>query len=199
VTLTFGKKAAPVTVPSLLGLKSAKAKSVLAQAGLLLEAQGDEAAGQVTSQDPKAGATAPAGSKVKGFFAKTTPAVAVPKVVGATPTKAEAELKKAGLVLKVTGKTVKGVVATQTPKEGALAKLGSTVTVTLGEEAKQVEVPSVLGLKDKKADARLQAAGLTMKASGKVATGVAKSQSPKNQKVPVGSKVFVVFGDAPAA
>lgn len=137
-----GGAGATVAVPRVLGDPQEDAFSAIASAGL-------KAAGSkvqpgkvlyVTKQTPEAGAKVATGSTVtlvSSAKPATAPAAAaavtVPDVVGKDVVTGSAQLQAAGLKLTPEVPAVKGKVHTitgQTPKAGAKAAKGSTVTIT---------------------------------------------------------------------
>lgn len=144
---------------------------------------------------------------VVGIVLLTQPdRVAVPGVVGTDVQVARAELREAGLESQVvratSGKPVDQVLA-QDPAEGAQADEGSTVTLTVSRGPGRVAVPSVDGLNEQKATAKLTNAGLVVdrvvrQADDSVTDGLVIRSSPAaGQRVDKGTGVTLVISSGP--
>ncbi|MDO8963417.1 MAG: PASTA domain-containing protein [Coriobacteriia bacterium] len=196
---------APVPAPAVMGLDQLKATEALTAAGLTLGAVTEVfdpkvAKGTIISQEPSAGVEVPKGGGVAVSVSKGPQPVAVPKVVGMTAAAARASLEAAGFVVSNTsiasGTVKKGIVAGQSPADGAEAQPGSKVTITISTGVALVRVPAINGLMSP--DGIIKKAGLVpvgIAIHGPIDAdapdiGRAYRQSPKaGTMVPKGSKV----------
>ncbi|HUN78101.1 MAG TPA: Stk1 family PASTA domain-containing Ser/Thr kinase [Solirubrobacteraceae bacterium] len=148
VTVLVSSGPAPIEVPEVTGQREAEAKASLRAAGLApgtverREAKGGEEVGEVLSQSPSAGESAPAGTHVNLVVAAAPKEVEVPRVVGKSEAQAAGELGQAGFkprskTREVTKSEEAGIVLQQSPAGGHKAKPGATVTITVGELAAQ--------------------------------------------------------------
>jgi beta-lactam-binding protein with PASTA domain len=154
VTLTVSKGPETVKVPDLKGFALFKAKQVLKQdglaAGMVTRAFSEDVTrGFVISTDPAAGTTRHADSAIALTVSKGSP-VEVADVTGASVEDATAELKEAGLKVRIASQQVnsefdQGTVAEQSPGAGREAAAGDTVTLTISKGPELVEVPDVVG------------------------------------------------------
>jgi serine/threonine-protein kinase len=161
-----------VSVPDVTGMTVDVAKTTLVDAGLELgtvteKANADVPAGQIVSQDPKAGTTLEEGSRVNVVAAVAPEGVEVPDVTGASIAKAKSDLTAAGLTWRITqvydDEVAKDVVIAQSPKEGTRVDEGAEValTVSLGTQPPaNVTVPDVEGMTSSDAQQALESAGL---------------------------------------
>jgi serine/threonine-protein kinase len=135
---------AKVVVPNIVGLSLDSASQRLETAGLILgtrdETNSDKAAGTVLEADPAEGTSVDAGTEVDVKVSNGR--VAVPDVVGDRESEANSTLVKAGFQVavtrtKTTDSTLEGRVISQSPsaKDGATAKAGATITITVAELA----------------------------------------------------------------
>ena len=172
----------PITVPNVVGMTLAAAKTSITGADLTvgtvkLATSDTVPAGNVLSQDPLGGTKVPAKTAVNlvvssGKEAPVNPpfppgAIEVPNVKGLTQTAAANTVRGMGLslgaILKQYSDTVPaGIVLDQSPAAGAKVAVGTPVslTVSLGP-AGVVKVPDVRGLPEETAKTLLQNAGLT--------------------------------------
>jgi serine/threonine protein kinase len=201
-----------VTVPNLTGLTEDQARSSLESAGLRMSRQDDyiasesQATGVVSSQSPAAGTSLAKGSSVT---AKITTALRMPNVVGQSQKDATSTLNGQ----KITNVTVNNVAVTdagqvgkvvkQDPAGGALISPGVSVTLQVGEAAKTVAVPGVVGSDKSAATTALQNAGFKVQsqdqASPTVPAGKVISQNPAaGAQADTGSTVTIVVSTGPA-
>ncbi len=144
---------------------------------------------------------------VLGIVLLTRPGnVAVPRVLGQDVQSATAELRAAGLrasIQRVTSGRPTGQVVAQDPGPGQRAHDGSSVALTVSSGPGQVQVPTVVGLPQRKAIAQLAGAGLVVErvveqADGTVPDGQVISTSPAaGQAVDRGSSVTVFVSSGP--
>jgi beta-lactam-binding protein with PASTA domain len=139
VDLTVSKGPEPVAVPNVVGLTQAAATSALTGAGLAVGTvtevfHASVPAGQVTSQNPAAGASVSPGSSVNLTVSKGPEPVAVPDVVGMLPPEAAAALATAGFTAgsqtdQYHHSVTAGLVCRQNPAAGTMAVPGSAVNL----------------------------------------------------------------------
>lgn len=136
VTVSSGKE--QVTVPQLTGLSSTDdARLALSDAQLQLgsvkQQESDQPEGTVLSQNPQAGTSVDAGTRVN--IAVSNGQVSVPDVVGKSRAQAASTLQQAGFQVQVLeqedGSVSPGTVLAQAPIGGNKARKGSTVTITV--------------------------------------------------------------------
>jgi hypothetical protein len=129
---------AQVTAPDVQGMDSDEASAALVSAGLSVGAiteahSASVAEGEVMSQVPAAGATAPAGSSVALVISEGRELVRVPLVVGRTESRAKERIKEAGFKVKVVrakSAEERGTVISQKPSRQK-ASPGKTITITV--------------------------------------------------------------------
>jgi beta-lactam-binding protein with PASTA domain len=171
-----------LTVPSVVGLRSATASQILKDRGFEVEvvnvANPDVERDQVAAQDPRPNTEAPEGSVVE-ITVSTGPGEApVPTVAGLPRKEAEAELRDAGFeprVEKAFSDTVpKGRVIETTPPGGTTIDRGSTVILQVSRGREQAEVPDVVGQSEANARSEIEGAGLRV---GKVTEKASEEES----------------------
>lgn len=91
----------------------------------------------------------------------------VPNVTGMSVADAETRLKRAGLLIqqgetRVSATVPKGTIMEQSPRAGAVALQGATVTVTVSGGAEVAVIPMVNGMTRSGAEASLENAGFTV-------------------------------------
>ncbi len=158
----------PVMTPDVEGMTQAAASSALATAGLttgdVTEAYHETVAkGLVCSQAPDADVEVPRGSEVALVISRGKQPVPVPDVVGRPIADAKRLLAAAGFGYKATRKSAsqpKNTVLSQSPKGGAKAQPGTTVSLALSTGVKLVRVPNVHGMWADQADETIRDAGL---------------------------------------
>jgi eukaryotic-like serine/threonine-protein kinase len=171
-----------LTVPSVVGLRSATASQILKDRGFEVEvvnvANPDVERDQVAAQDPRPNTEAPEGSVVE-ITVSTGPGEApVPTVAGLPRKEAEAQLRDAGFeprVEKAFSDTVpKGRVIETTPPGGTTIDRGSTVILQVSRGREQAEVPDVVGQSEANARSAIEGAGLRV---GKVTEEASEEES----------------------
>jgi serine/threonine-protein kinase len=141
VQLTVSGTQTSVSVPSVLGQSPTAAGGTLARAGLTVGSQSSEcsngyASGQVSAQNPGAGASVPPNTPVN-VAVSNGPCVPVPSVIGQSQSSASAAVSGANLVPNFTTDTTcangaqPGTVDSQTPAGGAQVQSGSTVNMSV--------------------------------------------------------------------
>ena len=163
-------------VPNLIGLAQEEAIAQIEQSGYfkkgtVKEEYSDKVAkGKVIDQDPDANKSAPEGSSINLVVSKgeqPAQSVTVPNLTGKTPTEADTELRRVGLIGQ-TGDSVfsndveVGKIASQSPAGGKTAKAGDTIVYNLSKGAESAEVPNVIGWSQEEATAAVQNAGFTV-------------------------------------
>lgn len=164
------------TVPNLVGLSQDDAvarikQSDYFQVGTIKEEyDGNMELGKVIDQDPDEGRSAKEGTSINLWISKgpePAKSVTVPDLTNMTPTEADAELGRVGLIGQagdsVFSDTVEsGRIATQAPAGNTTAKAGDTITYQLSKGAETVDVPYVVGWTRDEATRSLEEAGFTV-------------------------------------
>jgi len=161
-----------VTVPKVTGLPLEEAQQLLSDEGLesrvaRRQPSADVPTLSVISQDPEDGRKVAEGATVALVISQGPEVVDVPPLTGLSRQEAEAKLAEAGLVAgEVTSEpsdTVpEGKLISQSPASGKIEK-GEPVNFIISTGKRLVEVPSVSGLTEDEAAARLGEQGLTTK------------------------------------
>lgn len=117
-------------------------------------------------QNPQPQSEAAKSTQIVLTVAQESPKANVPDVKGQDFAAAEKQLKTLGFEVNkveqdVTDPTQVGKVQSQSPEGNTQAKLGSTVTLTVGKAGAQTPVPGVIGQTVKGAKKALQQAGFT--------------------------------------
>ncbi len=154
VTLTVSDGPETVGVPDLRGVRLEKAQEQLTQhglvAGMVTRAFSEDVPkGFVIGTDPEAGTERHGGSAIALTVSKGSP-VEVPDVTGSSIDDATAQLRDAGLEVKIVDTRIMsafeaGQVAEQSPGADKEVGEGDTVTLTISKGREQVEVPDVVG------------------------------------------------------
>lgn len=160
------------TVPNLVGLTKDNAIARIEQSnyfkvGTIKEEYASNIeAGKVSDQDPDEGKEAKEGASINIWISKgpePAKSVTVPDLTNMTPTEADAELGRVGLIGQ-TGDSVNsdievGRIASQSPSSGTTAKAGETVVYHLSKGPETVDVPYVVGWSQNAATETLREAG----------------------------------------
>ncbi len=141
VTLVISSGAKLVEVPSLVGLQQDLAESALRGDRLIPNIEqrdSDEPEGQVIAQDPAAGSTVKKHTAVTVIVSTGSGSAIVPNVVGESKDQARADLKDAGLRVRIVKRTTgdpneDGQVLEQSPSAGTRLRRGEFVTVFVGK------------------------------------------------------------------
>jgi beta-lactam-binding protein with PASTA domain len=207
-TFKYTGTATTFTVPNVVGLADAAARSTLTAAGLTTGAvttanSNTVAAGLVISQSPAAGATASSGASVA--LLESLGPLTAPNVVGMTLAAAEAAITAAtltvGAVTTANSTTIaSGLIISQTPAAGAVVTAGSAVAIL--ESLGPLTGINVVGLTLAAAQSALTAEGLVCVPSNSysntVAAGLIVSQSPAaGAVVTAGASVAVIVSLGP--
>jgi len=201
VALLVSKGPQLFALPKLTGGTLDEAKKGLNQAEMALGTvteQFDEAvpAGVVLAQDPVTGTPARHGTPVALAVSKGPQPIPVPTVVGQDKDAAVKAIQAAGLKADVAkdrvndAKVPKGAIASQSPSAGTLTK-GGTVTLTISDGPKMVNVPSYIGKQVTEARKALESLGFQVRVNNILGGffGTVRDQEPVNTDVPEGSVV----------
>jgi serine/threonine-protein kinase len=156
-----------VQVPDTVGMKEAKARDVIGDAGLTIgpiETRPDQnvKAGLVIEQDPSAADFVDPDTEVTLVISEGKPEVAVPPVVGEQRGDAANALRNAGFQVAFEEEQSdedRGQVLRTDPEVGVLAPAGSMVTVFWSDGKEKV--PGVVGRQQGEAERLIQDAGFT--------------------------------------
>jgi len=129
--------------------------------------------GFVISSDPRAGSPVIQQANVTLVVSKGPAPIAVPSLIGLTPSEAQSRVENAGLVFAVADEPIEvsaaselaGLVAAQTPPSGNELFPGDEVVVTIGI-LQQNAVPDVIGMTEADAIAALEDAGFVAEVVG---------------------------------
>ena len=188
-------------LPTLSGLTLDQAKAELNRAEMALGPVSEKfddgtAAGVVLAQDPASGTPARRGTPVALTVSKGPEPIPVPSVVGMDEDDAVDAIEAAGLKAVVAPDEVndrevpKGAVASQSPSSGTLTR-GGTVTLTISDGPRLVEVPSFIGKQAGEARRELEKLGFEVRVNNVLGGffGTVRDQDPVNEEVPEGSVV----------
>lgn len=201
-----------VEVPNLVGASSLEEAQKLAGEDFKItegsRKDSKEPVGTVIAQDPKVGTETPKGSTISVDVSGTQIAD-LPDVRGQTREEAERILKEAGFEVEAksadSSVQEKNLVTDQDPQggESQTAKVGSTVTITVGSGPKTVQVPSLYNLTPAAAKQALEGASLSLGNQ----TEAANDQVPKGQivdqqpaagtEVSLGSSIDITVSSGP--
>jgi beta-lactam-binding protein with PASTA domain len=141
VTLVISTGPQRVQVPPVVGLQQDLAESTLRRDGLIPDVEqrdSDEPEGQVIAQDPAAGSTVRKHTTVTVVVSTGAGSAFVPNVVGESKDQARADLKDAGLSVRIVKRMTSdpnedGRVLDQSPVAGTRLRRGEFVTVFVGK------------------------------------------------------------------
>lgn len=160
-----------VDVPNVVGKQVTVAQHILEDNHLRVSvsevSNPNVPSGQVISQDPEAGTSVKEQRLVHLVVSKGAGDINVPDLTGMTLDQARSKLKALGLVIGniTTGNDPSksdGVILSQSPANGQIAKGGAIDVVINKPQSKQVTLPDVTGLTVKEARAALSALGLSV-------------------------------------
>ncbi len=190
-------------LPTLTGGTLEEAKAALNRAEMALGTVTEQfddavAAGVVLAQDPASGTPARHGTPVNLLVSKGPQPIPVPSVVGMEEDDAVNAIEAAGLKADVAKdevndpKVPKGSVAAQSPATGNLTK-GGTVTLTISDGPKLVNVPSFIGKQATEARKGLEALGFKVEVNNVLGGffGTVRDQDPVDEEVPEGSVITI--------
>ncbi len=207
VTLTISDGRVISAVPDVVGQGRRAARKALIAAGFLV----DEAPtpsdtikrDRVIAQDPSGRSQAEQGTTVQIQVSIGPEQLAVADVTGKSEDDARAALEGAGFKVAVEQKESAdedpGAVLSQTPAKGQQAPRGSTVTITVASEPKQIAVPNVVGRSQNNATKTLSGAGFEVAVEETTVDspdkdGLVQEQDPASGKVDRGSSVTITVG-----
>ncbi|GHJ40284.1 Stk1 family PASTA domain-containing Ser/Thr kinase [Streptomyces sp. TS71-3] len=168
ITDSSGSGDAQVPVPTLVGETLSGAKAKAANVDLKVQVAGtkeckDQPKDHVCTQDPEPGGNIAKNETINVTMSAGAPKVAVPGVVGLSLDDARQQLTDKNFNVNVKYKESDqpaNQVLEQDPTAGTKKESGSTVTVTVAQERKQVTVPDVTGKSWDEAKAQLEANNL---------------------------------------
>jgi beta-lactam-binding protein with PASTA domain len=157
-----------LTVPDVIGRKSATATQILQNRGFEVDIENvvnpDVERDTVAAQDPRPNTTAPEGSTVTITVSTGPGEASVPQVAGLPENAASDQLTAAGFEPRVerafSDEVRRGRVIDTQPGAGSVIERGSTVIMRVSRGVEQVEVPDVAGQSEDDARSALEAAGL---------------------------------------
>jgi eukaryotic-like serine/threonine-protein kinase len=195
-------------VPSVQNLPEDQARQALTDAGFKVTQDVTPSTeveeGIAIRTSPKEGELVPEGSRIRLFVSSGPPPVVVPSVVGQQKDDARATLEDAGLRVSVQSTdstSPKDEVIGQDPSAGAEIPEGSSVTITVSEGPKRVQVPAVIGQDEDGARSALRDAGFKVRVTERESEepeGTVIEQSPSpGTRLEEGSTVTIVVATAP--
>ncbi len=215
-TQTESQTETMIAVENVTGLTQEEAQNALEAQKLYMfviaEQKSDKPAGTVIEQDPVGGTQVAEGTTINVIVAGTenksytddnttdTEQKAIPSVVGSLEKDASNTLTAAGFKVEksyeYSDSVEAGKVISQSPNGGTQAAGGSKVTIVVSQGQKSVNVPSVLGDSEEKAQNKLNNAGLKVAIeeahSDSVAVGkVIKQSIASGKTVPAGTTVTI--------
>jgi serine/threonine-protein kinase len=207
VTLTVSSGPGTARVPDVIGQPRSAAKKKLTDLGFTTSeerAPSDTVTeNHVISTRPDVGQDLDKGSNVVLVISSGKQRVAVPKVVGLTEDEARTTLESVGFDVarkdqETNDPNEVGKVLSQSPS-GRNAAKGATVTIFVGKEPPDVDVPSVVGQGRLAAKAALEKAGFKVSAVAQDTNDKTQdlhviSQDPASGKAKKGSTVTITFG-----
>ncbi|MBA2350138.1 MAG: Stk1 family PASTA domain-containing Ser/Thr kinase [Solirubrobacterales bacterium] len=208
VTLTISSGPGQETVPAdLVGLGRRAARKKVTEAGFRAQeterASADVPKGRVIETSPDGGQRLDKGEVVTLIISTGPEDAKVPDVLRQSREEATSNLRDAGF--DVTVKTTErddvdpGTVVRQDPAGGQERAQGTTVTITVAEESKQVDVPDVTGRSQADATRTLSGAGFQVSPQTRDTTvssedGQVLSQSPASGQADRGATVTITVG-----
>src|SRR4051812_15736148 len=200
----------PVAVPNVVGLKEEAAVALIQDQGLDPEVQRaanpDVEKGRVFDQNPNPGTRIQKGDRVTLLVSTGPPKTSVPDVVGMNYGDAVQALNDVNL--KATKHVVfspkpVGKVIAQDPPAGDEVVEGTEIVLDVSQGAKQVVVPSVVGMSEDNATTTLQQAGFVVSStnapSDSTPEGIVSDQSPDGgTQATKGSTVTITVSSGPS-
>jgi eukaryotic-like serine/threonine-protein kinase len=196
-----------VLVPPVANLRQGQAVTELEDAGLKVTV--DTEFSDKVKKDfavrtvPAEGEEVTKGTRVRLLVSAGPEQVTVPNVTGISRESAEAQLRDDGFrvgVVEQESDEPEGDVISQSPGAGTELTRGGAVTITVSTGRPQVDVPDVIGLKERSASSRLRSAGLESVTQERTVTdpaqdGVVVEQRPgSGTQVDRGRQVVIVVG-----
>jgi serine/threonine-protein kinase len=180
----FLLRSTDVTVPSVIGRKSAAATRILEAKGFEVNTRfvkNRAPFDTVTEQDPTPGDKAKKHSKVTLTISSGPGTVKVPSVAGLSVAQAKKRLKEAGFRVssleRFSDSVPSGAVIGTNPDTGTAVKQGSIVKLLVSKGPNLVSVPPVIGLDRAAAENAITNAGLTAQVEQR------DDQAPSNQVI----------------
>jgi eukaryotic-like serine/threonine-protein kinase len=207
ITLTISDGRALAAVPDVVGRGRRVARRMLQDAKFLVEEVPTPSAtvklDRVIAQDPPARSQYEQGTTVRIEVSSGPEQLPVPDLTGKSEDDARAALEQAGFRVAVEqredSKEDPGTVLAQDPGSGRAAR-GSTVTITVATEPKQVTVPDVVGRSQNNATKTLSGRGFEVgveevPVETAAEDGLVQEQSPQgDEKVDRGATVTITIG-----
>lgn len=189
-----------MTVPKLVSMSEENALSVLEQLGLKGNKTKEEESseypkGTIISQDVEAGDKVDPGTVIGYVVSAGSDSVSVPAVTSLSQSEAEAKIKALGLETSISQEysdsVAVGKVISVDPAEGTKMDVGATVNlvISLGEENKQVAVPSVIGQDEASAKDTLNDSGFQVNVETTTESNGVGEGCVANQSVAAGTEV----------
>jgi serine/threonine-protein kinase len=200
----------PVAVPNVVGLKEEAAVTLIQNAGLEPDVQraanADVAKDRVFDQNPNPGNRIQKGDRVTLLVSTGPPKTSVPDVVGMNYGDAVQALNDVNLKAtkhEVFSQKPVGKVISQDPPAGEQVVEGTEIILEVSRGAKQVVVPSVVGMSEDDARTTLQQAGFevssTSAPSDSTPEGIVSDQSPDGgTQASKGSTVTITISTGPS-
>jgi eukaryotic-like serine/threonine-protein kinase len=164
-----GRGSGPVSVPYVVGIPEANARTDITDRGLVPRVRNlpnsDVEEGLVFAQSPTEGTKVEDGTVVTIDVSSGKPEVTVPSVVGESVADAVEELTAAGLdarVVDVDSDREPGTVTGQAPTSGTVVVEGTEVRINVSRGPKPVDVPNVIGFPYAQAATEIQRAGFAV-------------------------------------
>jgi eukaryotic-like serine/threonine-protein kinase len=207
VTLEVSDGPGNVLVPPVANLRQGQAIRELEDAGLKVTV--DTESSDRVKEDiairtvPSEGKEVTKGTRVRLLVSSGPEQIAVPDVTGLSRESAEARLRDDGFGVSVAEQEsdeTEGDVISQNPVGGTELTRGETVTITVSTGRPQVDVPDVIGLRERSARSRLSSAGLEPVSQERNVTdpaqdGVVIEQRPgSGTQLDEGRQVVIVIG-----
>jgi eukaryotic-like serine/threonine-protein kinase len=207
VTLEVSDGPGNVLVPPVANLRQGQAIKELEDAGLKVTV--DTESSDRVKKDiairtvPSEGKEVTKGTRVRLLVSSGPEQIAVPDVTGLSRESAEARLRDEGFAVSVAEQESdeqEGDVIAQSPSGGTELTRGETVTITVSTGRPQVDVPDVIGLRERSARSRLRSAGLEpvvqeRTVSDPAEDGVVIEQRPApGTQLDEGGQVVIVIG-----
>jgi eukaryotic-like serine/threonine-protein kinase len=208
VTIIVSSGPGEATIPSVQGDTRASAEKKLEEAGFKVDVRreysDDVKENRVIETSPPAGSQLEKKSTVTLVVSRGPRQVELPDVVGQTRDEAERELESRDLQVNFTEREDEdkdpGTVLQMSPAAGTSIDKGSTVTLTIAKEPKQVEVPDVVGADVNDAVDALEEAGFRVRQREESVDTpdedsiVSAQDPPANQRHDRGSRVTITVG-----
>ena len=202
IVVSKGKKT--VTVPNVVGKKSASAVSAIQEKGLQVtvkeENSSSVAAGNVIRQSPAAMKTVDNGATVTIYISKGQSSAVVASVTGKLSGEGKTTLLNLGFEVVIkeqySDTVVSGKIISQSPRAGSTLTVGATVTIYVSKGKQKFTVPNVVGLASATATSTLKNSGFKVSSEGAFSNTVPKgkviSQSPAANSVAAqGDTVYI--------